>query len=153
MWRLDHYDAAILRCAGLARANQFVRSSHCSFEAQQYPTGMGVVLVEVQLWASRESQRLSVNMYKLPKFRFPCRSVATFSTPTLTMPGTDLLPSERLWESRFEFLKHRGYQLRPRYDPKHVPARRRTEKRRCQFGTVWYEDEMKSRVRMSTTLL
>ncbi|KAI0330382.1 hypothetical protein GY45DRAFT_1250942 [Cubamyces sp. BRFM 1775] len=41
----------------------------------------------------------------------------------LTRTGTyDLLPSERRWRERYEFLKKKGYKLRPRYHPKWKPS-------------------------------
>ncbi|KAI0657805.1 kinase-like domain-containing protein [Cubamyces menziesii] len=41
----------------------------------------------------------------------------------LTRTGTyDLLPSEARWRERYDFLKKKGYRLRPRYHPKWKPS-------------------------------
>ncbi|KAL1744970.1 hypothetical protein HDZ31DRAFT_37456 [Schizophyllum fasciatum] len=53
----------------------------------------------------------------------------------------NLLEDERYWLLHFHFLAHRGYHLRPRFDPNHVPLRSLGNKRKCCHSDD-YEDEI-----------
>ena len=51
----------------------------------------------------------------------PRKRKKLFGAPAVYYPPT-LSPSEKLWRERFNFLNHRGYILRPRYQPNWTPT-------------------------------
>ncbi|KAL1726405.1 kinase-like domain-containing protein [Schizophyllum commune] len=56
------------------------------------------------------------------------------------MRASKVLPHEIFWREHFCFLERRGYRLRPRYDPLHVPSRE--HRRWCDVSDPYPEDEI-----------
>ena len=44
------------------------------------------------------------------------------------MTGCNITPDEQFWVDHFTFLERRGYRLRCRYNPAHIPARQQGKK-------------------------
>ncbi|KAL1689451.1 hypothetical protein GGG16DRAFT_93562, partial [Schizophyllum commune] len=58
------------------------------------------------------------------------------------MGVSKVLPHEIFWQEHYHFLKCRGYRLRPRYDPLHVPSRASTRRRWHDLSHLYPEDEI-----------
>ena len=68
---------------------------------------------------SGEEDAISITSDKSPSP--PRKRKKVFGLPAVYYPPT-LSPSEKLWREHYSFLHHRGYILRPRYQPNWTPT-------------------------------